>query len=170
MGELSRISALAEELVRTDEEIAGMEESLKSMKQKRRQIAESDLPEAMDAAGMSEFKLASGRKVSLTINTYATISKKNEEPAFGWLRDHGYDDIIKRELRLLFGKGEDEKAFAVYDSLQKRPDLSDNEIISKESVHPSTLKAFVRRALADGVDIPFEVFGIHQITEAKINR
>ena len=168
MSELKRISDLGTELLRADDEIASVKESLKALEMRRRKIAEVDLPEAMESAGLAEFVLENGRRISLETKTYASISKAHEEEAFTYLRNNGYDDIIKREIRLLFGKGEDSKARTVFDDLVGRSDLADNEIVSKESVHPSTLRAFVRRALEDGVDLPLEAFGVHQIIEAKV--
>ena len=166
--ELEKIRAMATELLKQDAEIAELEESLQVVKRARAKLAESDLPEAMEEAGMLDFTLADGRVITLAYEVYAHISEANRGEAHQWLRNSGHDDIIKRVLTVKFGKGEDQKAVKVFEDLVGRPDLSDNEIVSKESVHASTLKAFVRNSLESGIDLPMELFGVHEKALVKV--
>lgn len=168
MSDLKRITQLAEELLKLELAITELEEQTKALKEAHRKIQEGDLPEMMEAAGVETFTLSSGRSVSLSVETYANISKENEETAFSWLRDHGHDALIRRELSVSFGKGEDRKANRLFKYLSARKYLSDNSIIGKQSVHPATLRAFVRRCLEAGEEIPQDTFGIFQRTVAKI--
>lgn len=168
MPDLKQITKLAREMIKLEYSIADVEESLKALKDAHRKIQEGDLPEMMEAAGMGEFTLTDGRKISLSVETYANISKDNEEDAYAWLRATGNDGIIKREITIKFGKGEDDKAQKLFNQLTKRKALADNSIIGKQSVHPSTLKSFVRKCLEAGMEIPQDTFGIFQRTVAKV--
>jgi hypothetical protein len=169
MAELERVTALVREMLHLEAEIAEMKERIDAKDKARAMIAESDLPELMDEVGLSEVVLGDGRRIIIAQEIYAHISENNKPTAFSWLRLYGHDDIIKRDLTLRFGKGEDEKARKLYDELTGRPELSDNTIISKESVHGGTLKAFVRRELERGTDIPHETFGIFEKRVAKVD-
>ena len=43
-----------------------------------------------------------------------TISKEKQEEAFEWLRDNGYEDLIKNQVIVKFGRAEDEKAKSLF--------------------------------------------------------
>lgn len=163
MSDLRRISALATQQLQLEREISGLEEQLKNTRDLHRQIAETDLPEAMEAAEMEEFVMKDGRKVSIKQTYHVEIPKDPERRgrAFSWLRDHGYGGLIKRFLRIEFGVGEDAKAEKVYNSLVRRKGLKDNSIISDETVHHSTLKSWAKKAMEDGEEVPVEDFGLY---------
>lgn len=168
MSDLKKIQQLATEMIKLEYSIVELEESLKALKEAHRKIQEGDLPEMMEAAGVDSFATRDGRTVALDVETYANISKDNQADAFGWLRSTGNDDIIKRTITVEFGKGEDKKAETLFAALQKRKGLKDNTIVGKETVHPSTLRSFVRRCLEAGTEIPQDTFGIFQRTVAKV--
>lgn len=168
MSDLNNLVALAEEMVKLEYSIADIDDQRKALESLRRAIEESDLPEAMEAAGVEDFTMKDGRKVTIKIRTHSHISEDNQEGAFEWLRVNGHDDIIKRIISVAFGKGEDAKAEKLFDYLTGRKNLSDNNIVGKQSVHASTLKSFVTKALAAGEEIPHDLFGIYQIPVAVI--
>lgn len=163
MSDLQRITALAAEQLRLEREIAGLEEQMKSAKDLHRQISETDLPEAMDAAEMEEFIMKDGRKVSIKQTYHGEIPKDPERRsvAFSWLREHGHDSIIKRVIRIEFGVGEDKKAKNLFDRIRRYKNLVDNTIVGDESVHPQTFKSFVKRSMEEGEDLPTDTFGIY---------
>lgn len=168
MSDLTNLVALAEEMVKLEYAIADIDDQRKALAGLYRAIEESDLPEAMEAAGVADFTMKDGRKVTTKTRTHTHISEDHQEGAFEWLRVNGHDDIIKRMISVSFGKGEDKKAEALYALLVKRKGLSDNSIVGKQSVHASTLKSFVTKALAAGEEIPHDLFGIHQVPIAVI--
>ncbi len=168
MSDLANLVALGEEMVRLEYAIADLDDSRKALADLYRNIEESDLPEAMESAGVEDFTMKDGRKVTTKLRTHAHISEDHQEGAFAWLRENGHDDIIKRIIAVAFGKGEDAKAEKLFDYLTARKNLADNSIVGKQSVHASTLKSFVTKALAAGEEIPHELFGIHQVSIAVI--
>lgn len=168
MDNLKRIRTLADEMLRLKDGIEQAEIELKAMKDACRKIEELDLPELMDEVGMSEFKMGDGRVISIENKVYASIPKDRQDEAFSWLRKRKLDGIIKRTITVVFGKGEDKKARHVERNLHRYKSLVDNSIVSSETIHPQTLKAFARKALEDGMDIPLDAFGIFEKRVASV--
>jgi len=165
-GELSIVSALANKQLQLVTEVAELEADLKAKKEELRLTSEQELPDAMQAAGLTQIKLNSGENISINEFYNAHISKANQEKAYEWLTANGHEGLIKNEVLLKFGREEslvvDETVFA----LQARG-LSPQV---RQSVHPSTLKAFVKEQFTSGNDIPTEPFGIYIGTKATIKK
>lgn len=168
MSDLKKITTMAEEMLKLEDRIARGEEFLKQLKTLHRQLSESDIPEAMESAGVEEFSLSDGRKIQLDDKLYVSISSERSEEAFRWLKENNYGDIIKRTLTVSFPKDQEKHSRHLFRYLTARKYLSDASIVSDEKVHPSTLKAFVRTALENGEDLPMDAFGVHQIRVAKV--
>ena len=120
----------------------------------------------MQAAGLNEIVLSSGEKISIGEFYSAHISKANQEVAYQWLTANGHEGLIKNEVSLRCGRNESEVVNETVSNLKARglsPEV-------RQSVHPSTLKAFVREQLTSGNDIPTEPFGIYIGTKATIKR
>jgi hypothetical protein len=154
---LSRISALAVEQKRKEAELAALEDAVEQKKAEVRDISEFKLPGAMAEAGMATFALADGTKIEIKEAVRASIPKTNPEPAFTYLETHGAADLVKREIKISFGKGEEAWArkFLADLAKRKRPVKAEN----KKTVHPQTLQAYIREQLEEGVDIPLATFG-----------
>ena len=165
-GELSIVSALANKQLQLVTEVAELEADLKAKKEELRLTSEQELPDAMQAAGLTQIKLNSGENITINEFYNAHISKANQEKAYEWLTANGHEGLIKNEVLLKFGREEslvvDETVFA----LQARG-LSPQV---RQSVHPSTLKAFVKEQFTSGNDIPTEPFGIYIGTKATIKK
>lgn len=143
---------LAQEMIEVESLIQDKEEELKELKDRLRRIAEVDLPELMDASELANFTLKDGRKVEMDRSIHASITEANRESAFAWLRESGHGGIIKRAVTMSFPKGESENADKLGAWLKKR--YPDYDIKDAESVHPQTLKAFVREMMEEGVELP----------------
>jgi hypothetical protein len=104
--------------------------------------------------------------VELTEVIRASVSPERMPAAVAWARETGNGSIVKRQVSAEFGKGEDERA----EDLIKRLTAEEMNLNDESSVHPSTLSAFVKTKLAEGVEIPIDVFGIFKQKVAKIKR
>jgi hypothetical protein len=60
--------------------------------------------------GVKSIKMKDGQSVEIKPFYTGTISKEKQEEAFEWLRDNGYEDLIKNQVIVKFGRAEDEKA------------------------------------------------------------
>jgi hypothetical protein len=162
---LEKIAALAQQLLQYESRIEAVKSNLKQLEATYRRISENELPEAMDAAEVSEFRMTDGRRITVGDEYHAGIPKAKEQEAFEWLRTNGFDGIIKRELSVKFGKGDDDKATELNNELCAR---YGDHFSDKEAIHHSTLKAFLRELVEEGVDVPLDLFGAHIIRRAKV--
>jgi len=165
-GELSLVSALANKQVELAQELASLEEAVKAKKEEFRATSEQELPEAMQAAGLSELVLSTGEKITISEFYNAHISKVNQETAYNWLVSNGHAGLIKNEVSLKFARDQERIAEETVLALKARglsPEV-------RQSVHPSTLKAFVKEQLTSGKDIPSEPFGIYIGSKAIIKK
>ena len=165
-GELSIVSALANKQLQLVTEVAELEADLKAKKEELRLTSEQELPDAMQAAGLTQIKLNSGENISNNEFYNAHISKANQEKAYEWLTANGHEGLIKNEVLLKFGREESLVVDETVSALQARG-LSPQV---RQSVHPSTLKAFVKEQFTSGNDIPTEPFGIYIGTKATIKK
>lgn len=164
--ELTIVSDLANKQLKLASEVSELEADLKAKKEELRLTSEQELPDAMQQAGLTQITLSSGEKISINEFYNAHISKANQEKAYEWLVTNGHEGLIKNEVLLKFGREETEVVDQTVSALQSRglsPEV-------RQSVHPSTLKAFVKEQITNGNDIPTEPFGIYIGTKATIKK
>lgn len=132
-------------------------EEMKAAAEKLREILEQKMPDVMMEIGIDEIRLTTGEKLVKKPYYSASIKPENQEQAFGWLRDNGHDSLIKNEVRGSFGKGEDERVKKIMAFLEK---MSPGVFAVKASVHPMTLKSFVKEQCEAGTPPPAEPFNL----------
>lgn len=165
-GELKAVADLVRQQLVLEQRVEDLETELKRTQQDLAKVAQELLPEALAEHGLSELKMADGSKITVAQFVQAHISKDKQEDAFDWLRQHEFDDLIKNVVSLEFGKGEDNQARDVMEALTNRGYWPQN----KQSVHPSTLKAFVKEQVEKGAEIPSDLFGIFIGKKAVIKK
>ena len=161
-----RLSDKILELKDFEDEIANAEESLKKLKEKARTISSIEIPAMMDEMQITKLKLKDGEAVEIKKVYGASIPKDKQEAAFTWLRNNGLGDIIKNDITVTFGRGEDNKALQ-YADLAKSNGF---EPIQRETVHAVTLKALVRERLENNLEMPSDIFKIYAGNSTKIKR
>ena len=164
------------------EEVGKLEQDLKEKKESLKTITEQTLPELFllhDCGG--HIIESTGEKVILSDVVRANIpsqtainkaygDKKEElinrrDAALSWLKNNGYESIIKNEININAGKGE-----------QKRNDILNAlgllgvHADVKETVHVSTLNATIKELLNSGIDVPKEDFNLFVGKVAKITK
>ncbi len=163
---LKVIADLANRQLDLEKEIEELETKLKEKNEQLTQVQERDLPEAMMECGISEFKLVDGSKVTVKPYYQASPPKDKYEEAMAWLRNNGHGDLIKNDVTVSFGKGEDERACDFKDFLSKHG----TSYTDKTGVHPQTFKAFVREQVETGKNLPFDLLGIYIGQKASIKK
>jgi hypothetical protein len=168
-----RLVELAEKQLALEVEVSKVEALLKEKQEELRHLSENVLPEAMGEEEVLEFTMEDGRKVSLATSYNASISEANRDIAFSWLRENGFDGLIKRSVSMEFGRGEDDMAEKYTAWLARK--YPDRSIKDKASIHHSTLRAFVRECVEEGRDIPMDAFGVFirnytKITEVEVKK
>ena len=120
----------------------------------------------MDDMQITKLKLKDGESVEVKKVYGASIPKDKQELAFEWLRNNGLGDIIKNDITVTFGRGEDNKA-AQYAVLARGQGF---EPVQKVGVNPMTLKALVRERLESGQEMPSDLFNTFAGNQTKITK
>lgn len=119
-----------------------------------RTLEQDTIPSLFDQiGGIEKLMLDDGTEITVTTQYHPACLKDDEPKFFSWLRKHNFDAIIKRQIQVAFGKGEDKNAAKVAAMLAK----AKVAFQSKEFVHPQTLKAFVRERMEKGAVLPPEL-------------
>lgn len=163
---LAHVTSLVNQLKDFNRQINALEEQLKELSAQRDRLSNQEIPDIFMAAGLEELKLDTGEKVQVTAFYSASLSDENpnKPAALTWLRQHNFDAIIKNQVVVPFGKGEDAKAKQVVAQLR----LAGYEPRQLETVHPQTLKAFVRERIESGEEFPRELFKVYEGKQTKI--
>ena len=151
-----------------EDEIEELEEKLKAKKAEADDISSRVIPELLAEQGLSEIKLADGSKVSVKKEFRATLKKDDlaRESAYQWLRDQKLGDIIKNNVFVTFGKGEDDKAQQLLDLAAE----NGFEPQQKSDVAWATLTALFKERIESGLDMPPDVFSTWIKDKTKITR
>jgi hypothetical protein len=165
------ITTIAQECVnlkKVEDDIAAIEEQLKKKKDEHDHISSKVIPELLAEQGLSEIKLADGSKVSVKKEFRCTLPKDQvkREQAYEWLRNEKLGDIIKNNVFVTFGKGEDDKAKSLIDLAVE----NGYEPSQKSDVAWNTLTALYEERVKAGLDMPSDVFSLWIKDKNKISR
>ena len=162
--EMRTVAELANEQLRLEKLVSDRELELRTIKDQLAKVREVDLPKAFEAFSITGVKLLDDTTVNIKEEIFSGITEENKSAAFAWLEETGNDGIIKNEIKVPFGKGQDADAKVASELLT----TAGFSFSNNRSVHPQTLKAFVRTQLADGEPIPTDIFSIHVKKTAEI--
>ena len=154
---LDTVAGLARKIKQQQEKVERLDRELKDEKQNLLKLTDEDLPSTMADLGLSKFSLDDGSTVEVKPTYGASILVKDRPAAYDWLRDNGFDDIIKNIVSCQFGRGEDDQASAFHAFASQQGYSADQN----ESIHASTLKAFVKERIETGDDFPHTLFGAY---------
>ena len=154
-GKLKNVASIARQIRDEEEYIASLDKDLKKAKKNLLKLTDEELPTLLQEMGLSEFKLDDGSQVTIKQTYGASILVDNRPTAYQWLRDNGYGDLIKNIVSCEFGMGEDQKAEDFRDTAKQKG----FQVEQNTSVHPQTLKAFVKERCEKGEEFPMELFG-----------
>jgi len=162
--QVSGISGLAKRAKLLEKEIDELADSLKEKAEQHRKLTEQTIPEAMAEAGMKSFKMGDGSSIEVKPFYSASIPKARQAEAYTWLRDNGYDDIIKNTVSVRFGRGEDELCARLLGLLGQQG----YPVEQAQKIEPQTLKAWVKERVEKGQPIDSELFGVFIGQKASI--
>ena len=149
-----------------EDQLINMEKDMKKIKEQADKIGSEIIPNLLAEQGLASLKLADGSSVDIKKSYNCTIKKDQLESAFEWLRNNGLGDLIKNEVAVQFGKGEDNKA----EQLLGLAVQEGYEPSQKQKVEPMTLKALFRERIEAGLDMPSDFFHTFVKDQTKISR
>mgnify|MGYP001572917792 FL=1 len=169
VNEIDNVNSLSTYVIQLqslEDEVKIMEENLKRKKEAADKISEEVIPEIMEQMKLKTLKLQDGSAIEVKEIYGASIPVANKEGAYKWLRDNDLGDLIKNEITVSFGRGEDNKAND-YASLAEKNGYQPSQ---KMKVEPMTLKALYRERVESNQDLPSEHFNLFKGNKTKITR
>jgi hypothetical protein len=163
-SDLRILSLLAEKLVQKTKELDERKKEVEALQLELRQLSEKDIPDKLFELGISSFRLADGTEISTRPEVYCGISEMNREKAFTWLTENGYADLIKNVVSVSLGRGENEIAEQLASAAADLGLTAEQ----KKTVHPQTLKAWIKERDERNVPIPDELFSVYRVNKARI--
>ena len=165
-SKLDKVARLANEANVLQKIIFRKEEDLKHSKKSLRKVTDELLPEALEDLNLEKVVMKDGSEISVKPVYGASIPKDRLAEAYEWLRQHGDGDIIKNNVTVTFGRGEDEDVLAFME-LCGDQGLSPQQT---EKIEPMTLKGWLREKVETGQAIPMDLFGAYISQRANIKR
>lgn len=162
--DLDSVGALARRAKLLEKEIEETEAVVKERKEQLRKMLEETIPAMLEELGMKSFKMADGSTIEVKPFYSASIKEENRAVAYQWLRDNGYDDIIKNTVSVRFGRNEDKLCETLINLLREQ----NYPVEQTEKIEPQTLKAWAKDMVQRGVEIPSETFGLYVGSKATI--
>ena len=101
------ISDRCQELTNIKQKQKEIEDQLSEVKNKGRDLEERVIPEMMAEAGVSKLKMKDGTEVEVKPFYAAKIPESRTEEAFSYLRNNGFEDLIKNTVTASFSRGQD---------------------------------------------------------------
>lgn len=159
MSEIKRAVKLAELLIAKRKDVESLEQQLSLAKSDLQRIEQDDLPDLMMELELTTFTLSNGASVEVLQDVQCGISEERRRAAHDWLINNKFCGLIKTEVSVAFDRGG-------YEEAQRTAEQIGGSV--KETVHPSTLKSFIKEQLAAGAPVPFELFGVRPFNRVKI--
>jgi hypothetical protein len=159
--QLKEITALVATMIKLQKDYDAGQELLKQVGAKIERMSSTDIPEAMKAVGLTLFKMTDGKVIEINEADYGSYTKDNEPAVFKFLRKSGHGDIIKSALAVAIGKGKEHLVAKLQKVLGQKA-YEGCVVEFKETIHPSTFKAFVREQLEEGKPLPKQIAIFHK--------
>jgi len=160
----TELSEQIEKLKSIGAQVLATEIKLKELKEQEKYINNFTIPELMEKMNLSTLKLKDGSELSVKKIYSATIKADKKAEAIQWLRNNGLGDIVKNEITVNFGQGEENKA-AEYATLAKGQGYEPSQ---KEAVHAMTLKVTMEDWKNKGNEVPEDLFWTFDGNQTKI--
>ena len=177
---LGAITEMGQEMFNLQKEINELNDLLKQKKQSLMKLAEQDLPDLMQELNVKDFTLNNGAKCEIEDitsgsipSTSAIIRAKGDDRSeleirqqrcFDWLRANNAGSLIKSNVEVQFGRDEDQACNNFTEELRERNLFYRRAV----GVHHGSLNSFIRERLADGKDVPHDLFKLYVGRRAKL--
>ena len=170
-GDLAELNKKVKKLEACESRLEKLMEEVDTLKSNIKKISYEEIPDLLAEKGLASLKLSDGTVVEVkkVINAYlpkADRDPEGREKAFQWLRDNGHGDIIKNDITVSFGRGEDNKAVEYASLAQQKGYLPTQKV----DVHNRVLVAAFRERLEKGQEVPPELFKLVVGNQTKIKR
>lgn len=170
---LQDLSGLVDRFMDAEKDVAEKEKAFKASKERLALYQENLLPNTLRELDVREYKLGDGRVISLDMKVSCGVTDLTMDAAEAWLTEHNLDGIIKHQVIVEFGKGENEQANEMLTRIREELEKMEMPLTSatdKKAIHFQTLAAMVREQMAQGVDVPEEPFQLFITDRVKVKK
>lgn len=161
---LDEVSALAYKMLDLQAEVAKKEAELTEAKEALRKVEMGDLPAALKAARMQEFKLENGMTVSYKEDLTVSVPKARKGSVIEKMRDWGYGANVSNILTVDLGKGNDN---AVKSLMATAEEMGVKATVS-EDIATGTVKSALKKRMEEGKSDDLSFFGAFSLTKATV--
>ena len=163
---MAQLAALAREQLDCEARVATCEAQLEEAMEALNNVRRKRLPKILDDLELEKFTTANGLEISVGESLQGSIPKATENEAHQFLLDNDQGEMIKRQIVIDFGLKEESWAKKFLADCKRRKKQLNMKV--KRTVPAPTLKAYIRGALAEGVAVPMDVFGVVRVRESKV--
>lgn len=163
---MAQLEGMARKMAQLEAEVQSMTEELKRKQAELEGVSQRELPALMDELGLENFTTRSGLEIKVSQSYHASITKENMPAAKEYLERSGNGGLLKRTLTVFFGRDDEKFAKEFEQELASRDRPLD--VTKTYKVEPSTLRAWVRKSMEAGEDIPQDVFGVFIRRQAEV--
>jgi hypothetical protein len=181
-----KFASLRDRIQVARDRVAGAEENLKYAKALLQQLEQNEAVELLRDFGRETYTYEDGATLKVEQKVYASITEEGKTEALAWLKKNGHGAMIKSRCFVEFGRSEAHLANvlqAFCDRMIPEREVtvmygnSPGEVVTaintfveatfpkhkleiEDTVHSSTLKAFVTKQMKAGITLPeqFKVF------------
>lgn len=161
---MEQLSNLAQQQLDAEKAVLDAQAVLDSAEKKLKDIKENLLPTLMDELKLQKFSTSDGINIEVKETIRASPGGSKDLERFmrvcKWLKDHGHGRLIKRDISVQFGVGEEETADQLLEQLRPVVDEMGKNLVDDSNINTATFSAFVRERLEAGEEVPdfFNVF------------
>ena len=165
--DLSEMGKLCQDLVSLKHDVKQADLQLKAKKEALQEL-QNRIANLLKDKNLYSFKLMDGSTVTWKEKLRANIKAENVDAAYEYIRNQGAGDLIKNEVSLSFGRGQDDEANQLKGMLRENGYAP----TEKEGIPWNTLDAWVREsistAMEKGETFPEELFGVYRTNDVTI--
>lgn len=122
------------------------------------------IPKLMEDMNLKSLKLKDGSELTIKQIYSASMRADKKPEAIQWLRDNGLGDIVKNNITVTFGQGEDNKAVEYAGLARERG----YEPTQDEKVHHASLTVVMKDFKEKGNEIPTDLFSTFDGNQTKL--
>lgn len=153
---LTTLVTLCSTMAEMERKKSALTEELELLNERIKDVSTRAIPDLMSSLNLTELRLTDGSKIAVKPDILASVSKERMPAVLAWLHQNNAQSIAKEQL-------------IVSPDLSERLAEADVPYERTASIHPSTLRAFVKEHLEQGTpDFPRELFGVHEGSKAVI--
>lgn len=164
---LARLANLVSRARRDEQLLEYANELVETITERLNTIRRELIPDVMREMQVTKAKLEDGTVVDLTTQVHASLIGDDE--VFKWLDAQGFGGLIKTDVTVQYNGDKRATANELVVRLKSENIVGeDASVLTKASVHASTLKSWVRERFSKNETVPVEYFNTSSFVEAKI--